>query len=156
MASSSRSALSTLHTLARSLPSGAAASSTTTPASSLAASSLSSRPYGGRPSTVQHVHQQVRHASFSGSFLRNLIPRRRAKKDDAADAETAASQVAKPEQQEAAPKGLFDTVTEDEDVLQTQQRSGLVARPPKPATFVRRPLHRASRRVPRVNAVRVG
>ncbi|GAA5964968.1 hypothetical protein JCM8115_007098 [Rhodotorula mucilaginosa] len=135
MASSSRSALSTLHTLARSLPSGAAASSTTTPASSLAASSLSSRPYGGRPSTVQHVHQQVRHASFSGSFLRNLIPRRRAKKDDAADAETAASQVAKPEQQEAAPKGLFDTVTEDEDVLQTQQRSGLVARPPKPATF---------------------
>lgn len=67
--------------------------------------------------------------------MRNLIPRRRAKKDDAADAETAASQVAKPEQQEAAPKGLFDTVTEDEDVLQTQQRSGLVARPPKPATF---------------------
>lgn len=139
MASSSRSALSTLHTLARSLPSGAAAASSTTPASSLA---LSSRPYGGRLSTaaaVQHVHQhqQVRHASFSGSFLRNLIPRRRAKKDDDAEATTTTG-VAKPEQQEAAPKGLFDTVTEDEDVLQTQQRSGLVARPPKPATFVRR------------------
>ncbi|TKA51654.1 hypothetical protein B0A53_05531 [Rhodotorula sp. CCFEE 5036] len=95
------------------------------------------RDLGGGKNGFQfsHVHQQVRHASFSGSFLRNLIPRRRAKKDDAADAETAASQVAKPEQQEAAPKGLFDTVTEDEDVLQTQQRSGLVARPPKPATF---------------------
>lgn len=138
MASSSRSALSTLHTLARSLPSAA---SSATPASSLAASSLSSRPYGGRQSTaVQHAHQhqQVRHASFSGSFLRNLIPRRRAKKDEEAETTAAVSQAAKPaEQQEAAPKGLFDTVTEDEDVLQTQQRSGLVARPPKPVTFVR-------------------
>ncbi|GAA5977234.1 hypothetical protein JCM10908_004903 [Rhodotorula pacifica] len=136
MACSSRSALYTLHSLARSLPSAAPTSAALSCASSLASSSSSSpRPYSRRPA-VGHV-QQVRHASFSGSFLRNLIPRRRPKRDadDAsAAAETTPAAVADKQEQEA-PKGLFDTVTEDEDVLLTQQRSGLVARPPKPATF---------------------
>ncbi|GAA5867503.1 hypothetical protein JCM3774_003856 [Rhodotorula dairenensis] len=144
MAGSSRSALYTLQTLARSLPGAShpatsALSSTTSlrgAASSLPSSSSSLS--GPRPA----VHVQVRHASFSGSFLRNLIPRRRAKRDNN-DQQTAASGATSPatavteatKGEPDAPKGLFDTVTEDEDVLQTQQRSGLVARPPKPATF---------------------
>ncbi|POY70041.1 hypothetical protein BMF94_6978 [Rhodotorula taiwanensis] len=138
MASSSRLALHTLHTLSRALPTASAASSSsfTASASSLASSSrarLQSR------SALSGQHQQIRHASFSGSFLRNLIPRRRSKRetDESAAATSAEGAVASAatEPAQEAPKGLFDTVVEDEDVALTQQRSGLVARPPKPATF---------------------
>lgn len=138
---SSRSGLLTLHSLARTLPSSGSSSASWAAASSLASTSR-------RPTyALQQQQQQVRHASFSGSFLRNLIPRRSkaAKRDSEQEQEQAADMsaasnaaaTATPAEQKDAPKGLFDTVTEDEDVALTQQRSGLVARPPKPATFVR-------------------
>lgn len=139
MASSSRSALYTLQTLARSLPGATPAASALLSAATTTTTTTSS----SSSRRQQQLYGQVRHASFSGSFLRNLIPRRRAKRDDDNGQQQVASSdataVLAPKAEAEAPKGLFDTVTEDEDVLQTQQRSGLVARPPKPATFVSTP-----------------
>ncbi|GAA5993358.1 hypothetical protein JCM5350_005234 [Sporobolomyces pararoseus] len=82
-----RSALQTMHTLSRALPSTS--------------------------STV--FTSQRRHASFSLSSLRDLLPKR--KKDVDTPSETTPVNTAPTEQ----PKGLFDSVTEDEDVLLSRQ-----------------------------------
>jgi len=77
-----------------------------------------------------HCHSQRRHASFSLSSLRDLLPRRSTKKDE--DEQVVNTAPTREEQ----PKGLFDTVVEQEEVLltrQEQQQSILT----KPATFVR-------------------
>lgn len=85
---SSRSALQTLHTLTRALP--------TAPRSSISI-------------------EQRRHASFSLSSLRNLLPRR--KSDDTPTEESTTLVNTVKEQ----PKGLFDTVTDEEEVLLSRQ-----------------------------------
>ncbi|GAA5920922.1 hypothetical protein JCM1841_003623 [Sporobolomyces salmonicolor] len=106
---SSRSALHTLHALSRTLPS--------VPSTSQAALS--------RPA----FEQQKRHASFSLSSLRNLLPSR--KKDQTPAGTDAAAAAAQAEQ----PVGLFDAAVEDEEVVVERQRSGYAPGAPKPATF---------------------
>ncbi|GAA5913159.1 mitochondrial 54S ribosomal protein uL22m MRPL22 [Sporobolomyces salmoneus] len=86
---STRSALQTLHTLSRALPS--------------------------TPSPV--FSSQRRHASFSLSSLRDLLPRR--KKDNDSTPEASPVNTAPTEQ----PKGLFDSAVEEEEVLLSRQDS---------------------------------
>jgi len=90
---SSRSALQTLHTLTRVLP--------RTPRSSIA-------------------FEQRRHASFSLSSLRNLLPRR--KSDTTTTEGVTEDQASTPVNTvKDQPKGLFDTVTDEEEVLLSRQ-----------------------------------
>ncbi|GAA6009342.1 mitochondrial 54S ribosomal protein uL22m MRPL22 [Rhodotorula paludigena] len=112
MQSSSRSALYTLHTLSRTLPTARA---------------LAPRP------AAQPPHHQVRNASWSLSSIRDLFPRtsKRTTTDDKAGATTQSLQ----KEQSAAPKGLFDTAVEDEDVALSQERSGVAPRQAKQTTF---------------------
>ncbi|BGP17971.1 hypothetical protein JCM10213_003978 [Rhodosporidiobolus nylandii] len=105
---SSRSALHTLSSIARALPSSA-------PSSSRAFTSSAS------PA-----------ASWSLSSLRGLIPRSKRSAEDSA-AEAPAPVAAQGE--EAKIKSVFDVAAEDEDVALTRQRAGLAPRAAKQATF---------------------
>lgn len=98
-----RTALTTLHTLSRALPSAS-------------------------PSVAHPLSSQRRHASFSLPSLRDLLPRR---KQDPTATEEAATPVNTVKEQ---PKGLFDTVVEEEEVLLS--REDQQQRVSKPATFV--------------------
>ncbi|GAA6021772.1 hypothetical protein JCM11491_007241 [Sporobolomyces phaffii] len=102
---STRSALHTLHTLSRALP------------------------------PVAHpLASQRRHASFSLSSLRDLLPTSRRSKPDAAAAATDAPVNTVASEQ---PKGLFDTVVEEEEVLLSRRDHPLSSSSAssKPATF---------------------
>ncbi|GAA6064672.1 hypothetical protein JCM10212_001788 [Sporobolomyces blumeae] len=106
---SCRTGVSSLHSLSRALPSAA--------------------PRVARSPCVD----QRRHASFSLSSLRNLLPRSR--KDDAAAQEADGSNKGLKVESTVReqPKGLFDTVTDEEEVLLS--REGYTATASKPATF---------------------
>ncbi|GAA6048347.1 hypothetical protein JCM3770_000961 [Rhodotorula araucariae] len=109
---SSRSTLHTLHALSRALPSVRAPRPCPSPSSS---------------------HQQVRHASWSLSSIRDMFPRKAARPapaDDGADAGRPSTAA-----QESSKKGLFDAAVEDEDVALSRARSGFVEQVGKPATF---------------------
>ncbi|BGP49878.1 hypothetical protein JCM10450v2_005783 [Rhodotorula kratochvilovae] len=108
----SRSALHTLHALSRALP-----------------SSAGSAVRAPRPSAS---HQQVRHASWSLSSIRDMFPRK-ARATPAG--EEGADAGAAPPAGETSKKGLFDAAVEDEDVALSRARSGFVERVGKPATF---------------------
>ncbi|GAA5860148.1 hypothetical protein JCM1840_002791 [Sporobolomyces johnsonii] len=108
---SSRSALHTLYSLSRTLPA--------VPSTSAALA----RPI---------FEQQKRHASFSLSSLRNLLPSR--KKDPLAEEEAAAAAAASAATKEQ-PMGLFDAAVEDEEVVLERERSGYAPSALKRATF---------------------
>jgi len=91
---SSRSALQTLHTLTRALPA--------TPRSSIA-------------------FEQRRHASFSLSSLRNLLPRRKSDTTTTTEGVTEDKASTPVNTVKDQPKGLFDTVTDEEEVLLSRQ-----------------------------------
>ncbi|GAA5898271.1 hypothetical protein JCM6882_000116 [Rhodosporidiobolus microsporus] len=110
---STRSALHTLSTLSRALPSASP---------SVLASS--SRSFTTTPSSA---------ASFpSFAALRGLLPRR--KRDEPAT-DAPAAPAAASTAPEDKPKSVFDVAAEDEDVALTRQRAGYAPKVAKPATF---------------------
>lgn len=118
---STRTALRTLHAASRAVPSAA-------PALAHPLIAATRQP------------QQVRHISLGFDVLRNLLPKRQKKvqpaEESAEGVEAAKAPKARAEEKAAA-KGLFDVVTEEEDVREAQGRFGLMPKPSKPASYVR-------------------